>query len=206
MRVQRTRSSPSAPHSPLTRRPLGRHISCVALTAIVALSVFVVSPVLLGGEKKAESSTLQISAVGNEPFRQGEPMPVRCVFANPGAQPVTILLRDHDAYLGTLEYPGEMQIHVVDAAGRLVTKNEIDGDGWWNWFYLSSQFSVEEPGDRITIPPGDHVTRVVHLEDILRGCPGISAGLARGRFTVQLRLGNIVSNSLVIDVTSKVAA
>jgi hypothetical protein len=33
MRVQRTRSSPSAPHSPLTRRPLGAAIIILALAA-----------------------------------------------------------------------------------------------------------------------------------------------------------------------------
>ena len=35
-RVQRTRSSPSAPHSPLTRYPLGRGISCWAMALVIA--------------------------------------------------------------------------------------------------------------------------------------------------------------------------
>ncbi len=40
-RVQRTRSSPSAPHSPLTRHPLGRVIKAVACAAMLLLVVSV---------------------------------------------------------------------------------------------------------------------------------------------------------------------
>jgi hypothetical protein len=39
MRVQRTRSSPSAPHSPLTRRPLGGQSRCFGLVALAVLAV-----------------------------------------------------------------------------------------------------------------------------------------------------------------------
>jgi hypothetical protein len=38
MRVQRPRSSPSAPHSPLTRRPLGGGRRCVGCTIILAVA------------------------------------------------------------------------------------------------------------------------------------------------------------------------
>ena len=38
MRVQRTRSSPSAPHSPLTRYPLGAGMVCIAVAALMTVA------------------------------------------------------------------------------------------------------------------------------------------------------------------------
>jgi hypothetical protein len=84
-----------------------------------------------------------------------------------------------------------------------LTSNDVHKNEWWNWFYLSSQMPVEEPGDRIAIPPGKHVTRVVPLDVLLRGCPLLPDGLPAGRFAVQLRLGDVVSNVLEIDVAAK---
>jgi hypothetical protein len=149
----------------------------------------------------------EISAAGvaemHEAYKAGDPIPVRCVFKNHISTPVTILLRDHDPYLGTLPYPDEIQARVSDSSGQILTTNDVSNNEWWNSFYSSSQLMLERPGDRVTISPGEQVTRVIPLERVLGGCPGLHDGLPAGRYTVQLKLARLVSNPLVIEVAQK---
>jgi len=55
MRVQRTRSSPSAPHSPLTRYPLGSAWRQAAIVAGIHLAVVAAACASSAGARKAEA-------------------------------------------------------------------------------------------------------------------------------------------------------
>ena len=112
------------------------------------------------------------------------------------------MLRDHDPYLGTRPYPDSILLRVTDSAGKVLTHDCGDKDGWWNPSSLESQFTLEEPGDRVMIPPGKHVTRVVRLDRMLAGCSGLP-NLTSGRFTIQLGFGGAVSNPLALEVAEK---
>lgn len=137
----------------------------------------------------------------------GKPITIRCVFRNNGSRPVTISLKDHDQYRGTLAYPLDIQARIEDNGGKVLTANVVEKQGWWTAVYVSSQISSYEPGDIITIPPGDMVTRMVPLDEVLKGCDGLPGGLPAGHFVVQLRLFGpelrIESNRLEITVAAQ---
>jgi hypothetical protein len=175
------------------------------VAAVVAIS-FLVSAVALSGEpKQAAPLVLQISATGwgegGKPYEVGKPISVRVELKNKGAKPLTLMLRDHDPYLGTRPYPDSMLLRVSDSNGTVLTGG-CGRDGWWNPGSVESQLVVEEPGDRITIPPGKHVTRVIPVDVMLAGCSRLPS-LAPGRFVIQIGLGGAVSNSLALEVAAK---
>src|ERR1043166_1078443 len=157
-------------------------------------------PLVALAAAKAESPspkgvTFEISTAGwaesfgrDGAYAVGKPISIRCVFRNTGAEPVTLSLKDHDQYHGTLPYPQGVQARVEDSDHKVLTGNKADKQGWWTSFYLSSQLSSDEPGDNVTIPPGEKVTRVVPLDEVLKGCDGLPNGLLVGHFVVQLRL------------------
>jgi hypothetical protein len=153
----------------------------------------------------APSLTLQVSTAGwaekGGPYRLGEPMAVRVVMTNRSSKSVTLMLRDHDPYLGTRPFPDSISVLVKDPAGRILTSCG-DKAGWWNQGVRESQFIVEEPGDRMTIPPGKHVTRVVRLHKMLNGCSSLPA-LGIGQYSIQLALGELVSNPLKLEVAQQ---
>lgn len=134
----------------------------------------------------------------------GKPISIRCTFRNNNSKPITLSLKDHDQYHGTLEYPLDIQARIESGDGKVLTVNEVNKPGWWTFFYLSSQISSSEPGDDITIPAGEKVTRVVPLDEVLKGCESLPHGLPAGHFVVQLRLIcpelNIESNRIEIAV------
>jgi small nuclear ribonucleoprotein (snRNP)-like protein len=151
--------------------------------------------------------TLEIGKTGDreegKPYVVGQRIGIRCKLKNAGSRPVTVVLRDHDPYLGTLRYADNLMVSVQDTAGRVITKCDMNKDGWWTSFALMNQFPVEEPGDRLTIPPGKHVTRVIDLDDVLGGCPCLAGRLPVGRFVVQVRIDDVISNQLALEVAAE---
>jgi hypothetical protein len=143
-------------------------------------------------------STAGWAEAGGGTYRLGEPMIVRVVITNGSSKSATLLLRDHDPYLGTRPFPDSMSLLVKDSAGRILTSCG-DKTGWWNPGIRESQFVVEEPGDRVAIPPGKHVTRVVPIDQMLNGCTSLPA-LGIGRYSIQLALGELISNPLKLEV------
>lgn len=137
----------------------------------------------------------------------GKPISIRCVFRNSGSRPITLSLKDHDQYHGTLPYPQGVQARIEDTNHKVLTVNTVNKEGWWSVFFLSSQMSAFEPGDNITIPPGDKVTRIIPLDEVLKGCDGLPRGLPAGNFVVQLRVFGpdlrIESNPLDIAVAAE---
>src|ERR1044072_290209 len=180
------------------------------------MRVLLLVPLLVFATAKAESPppkglAFEISKAGwaesfgrDGAYAVGKQITIRCVFRNTGAEPVTLSLKDHDQYHGTLPYPQGVQARIEDSDHNVLTGNKADKQGWWTSFSLSSQLSSDEPGDNITIPPGEKVTRVVPLDEVLKGCDGLPNGLPVGHLVVQLRLFGpelrVESNSLEITV------
>lgn len=136
-------------------------------------------------------------------YREGGPVSLRCAFVNTSARRQEILLADHNDYSGTLPFPIGLLARVWDSSGELITTNEISPEGWWSWSYNSSAVFFERPGDSITLRPKEKVIRIVPLEAVLRGCKTLPEGLKPGRYSVQLKLGDLVSNKIEITIKSK---
>ena len=136
-------------------------------------------------------------------YREGGPVSLRCAFVNTSSRRQKILLADHNDYSGTLPFPIGLLARVWDSSGELITKNDLSPDGWWSWSYNSSAVFFERPGDTITLRPKEKVTRIVPLEAVLRGCKTLPEGLKPGRYSVQLKLGDLVSNKIEITINNK---
>lgn len=184
-------------------------ISAVGCAEEPASEFYIVSPdgtlLSVRGPKVVPDAPIsfQISKAGWAESRVTYPIghvSIRCVFRNNGSQPAALLLKEHDEYLGRLAYPENIQARIENSAHKVLTVNELSKEGWWTWFYVSNQTYHEEVGDRITIPRGEQVTRVLKLDDVLWACPGLPRGLPAGHFIVQLRVDTLESNRLEIDV------
>jgi hypothetical protein len=136
---------------------------------------------------------------GNE---EGSALNIRCTFRNESTKALTFLLADHSDYHGTLPYPIRMSARIIDSNGNVLTHTEDVGD-WWTSYILSSQSYREMPGNRVTLRPGENVIRIVPLKSVLAGLRNLPNGLKAGKYTVELKLGDIVSNPLKINVVVK---
>ena len=130
---------------------------------------------------------------------EGSALNIRCTFRNKSTKSLTFLLADHSDYHGTLPYPIMMSSRIIDSNGNVLTHTEDFGD-WWTSYILSSQSYQEMPGDRITLRPGEKVIRIVPLKSVLAGLRNLPNGIKAGKYTVELKLGDIVSNQLHINV------
>lgn len=142
------------------------------------------------------------SPPGRGMYVAGKPITIRCVFTNQGSAPVSLLLKDHDDYHGTLSFPVGICARVTDATGAILTENEVAKDGWWSWYYHWSTMFVPMHGDYITLNPGEGVVRIVPLDEVLLGADKIRQGLKPGAYFVQLCIHDIVSNRLLIQVAA----
>jgi hypothetical protein len=133
---------------------------------------------------------------------EGGPLSIRCTFRNESKKTVTFLLADHNDYSGTLPYPIMLNAQVTDTDGNVLTRTKDFGD-WWSWYIYSSDHYREMPGDRIKLRSGEKVVRIVPLTEVLRGLNNLREGLKAGEYTVQLKLGDIISNRMKLKVVGK---
>jgi len=135
-------------------------------------------------------------------YIEGEPIWVRCSIVNIGKRPQMVKLKDHDSYYGTLAYPYGIAVKVLDSSQQLLTNNEIDksGSGWWSSYYSWSNTISFMPGDIITIPPSEEVIRRIPIDKVAAGCSGVK--FKPGRYTIQLRVDNHLSDFLEIQIVS----
>jgi len=123
---------------------------------------------------------------------------IYCRWTNVSATGAKLLLKDHDAYHGTLEYPWSLQVRVTDKTGNVLTENPTLKDGWWSSAVLESQISKVMPGDVVVLKPGETVVRKVPLE---RGLMGLTPGAADhrlppdGEYSIEVRMGEICATS-----------
>ncbi len=120
----------------------------------------------------------------------GKPISIVCRIRNNGDEEVEILLKDHDDYHGTLLFPTTMTVTVWNEQGEILVSD-------WSSYVLWSTFFFEMPGDRIKLKPEEEITRFVPLGEILKGS---SMSLDSGVYRIQLKLPEVMSNTLNITV------
>jgi hypothetical protein len=120
---------------------------------------------------------------------------IYCRWTNTGDRELKLLLKDHDYYHGTLDYPWGLYVRVTEQGKeQALTKNSTIPDGWWSSSLVHAQISETMPGDAIVLLPRQSVSRQVPLQSVLSG---LSYGFENtrlptsGSFHVDVRLGEI---------------
>jgi hypothetical protein len=137
-------------------------------------------------------------AASRATYAVGQPIVLRCKFTNVTPSKQTVLLPGRNSGA-----PGFLSARVWSDHGALLTKNDVDPDGWWSVRALDSHLYQEAEGDRVEVGPGRELVVDVDLAIILRGCRSLDARpLRAGRYRVQLKSQVGSSNELTIDLTS----
>jgi len=129
---------------------------------------------------------------------------IYCRWTNIGNKEVKLLLKDHDYYSGTLDYPWGIAVRITSKNGKIITENAVDKDGWWSSSNIQSQISELMPGDAVVLEPGESVVRCVPLQSVLSGLElGSPAKPIEGDYSIELRLGGITAAKPLILHVSK---
>ena len=121
---------------------------------------------------------------------------IYCRWTNVGEKKLKFLLKDHDDYCGTLDYPWGLEVRVTSTVGKVITENSMIKDGWWSCSVLQSQYSEVRPGDAIFLEPGETVVRLVPLGKVLMGAADGRLP-SEGKFSIEVRLGDILAAKLL---------
>jgi hypothetical protein len=128
---------------------------------------------------------------------KGFDVAIYCRWTNVGKSEVKLLLKDHDAYHGTLDYPWGIQVRITGKNGKVITENTVEKDGWWDGSNIQSQLSKIMPGDAVVLKPGETVVRLIPLQSVLANLgdlPGLSGQQpSPGDYFLKLRLGGILA-------------
>lgn len=101
---------------------------------------------------------------------------VYCLWRNISKEPVSFLLKDHDDFHGTLDYPFGIEIRITDCNGVVLTATSSrKKEGWWASSCMHSQFSRITPGDIITLKPNEYVIRSIGIDDVIGGLTFVQA-------------------------------
>ena len=135
-----------------------------------------------------------------------KPIYIKCIWTNSNTDAITIFLKDHDEYHGTLEYPLGIGIKVENEDGKVLTKNSISPDEFWSYYYLwSTTFEPIMPGDSITLKPGEKLSRLIPINVILTGLPDLKSGnLDLGEYDIQIVHNGVYSNNLKINIIQNI--
>jgi hypothetical protein len=137
-------------------------------------------------------------------------IPIQVIVMNRSTTTLDLLLRDHDDSGYHQAVLSGLQARLLDASGEVLTRHSTAKGGpdqeWWTSAYLDSTACVgdkdcEQPGDRVSIPPGQQVRRVIDLTSLLAGGPSLAGRLRTGAYRLTLRLGNLVSNEFQFVLT-----
>ena len=154
------------------------------------------------------------------------PVVIHCAWRNTSSEAVTVLLKDHDSYHGTLDYPIGIQVRITSKSGRILTTNSQYPAGWWDFSCCASQISHLMPGDIVALNPGEVAVRQFKLDDVLAGltstqtaekAPGLPDGsrdlrsgtiadfeFPEGASTIEVKLRDLVAtNALTLQVKKK---
>jgi hypothetical protein len=115
-----------------------------------------------------------------------------CRWTNIGNKEVKLLLKDHDYYFGTLDYPWGIAVRITSKNGKTITENATDKDGWWSSSNIQSQMSELMPGDAIVLEPGESVVRRIPLQSVVFGLDlDRPKKPFEGDYSIELQLGGI---------------
>ena len=111
---------------------------------------------------------------------------------------VRFMMADHNNFSGAKPFPYGMKAKVTDADGEVITYS-IDMGDWHTSHYYADNFQ-DTPADWVSLKPGEKVVRIVPLAVVLRELGEGWEGLKAGEYTVQLRLGAVISNPIKLKV------
>jgi hypothetical protein len=135
--------------------------------------------------------------------REGDDLSIRCTFRNRSKKTVRLLLADHNNYTGAKPFPYGLKAKVTDGDGEVITYS-IDMGDWYTSHYYAEGNMQETPADYVRLRPGKEVVRIVPLAVVLRDLRLEDwEGLKAGEYTVQLRLGAVISNRLSLMVLKR---
>ena len=155
-----------------------------------------------GWEAKDISLTIDRPEGWSGMDQEGEDLNIRCTFLNKSKRVINFLLADHTNHIGAKPYPYGLKTRLTDATGQVLT-HTIDMGDWWTSHYYDPPDNGEKPGDRVTLKPGEKVVRVVPLAAMLRDLEEGWNGLKSGKYVVEIKLGEIISNRLTLAVMAR---
>jgi hypothetical protein len=126
-------------------------------------------PTLQPGPEQIEFTIKLMPPEHLTPEGKPVPFPIRilCDWKNISPKPQPILLKDHDSFYGTLDYPYGIQLQVKNQRNELVTANVVIRDGWWASSAYGTGSSSVDPGDIVILAPGESVSRIIVAEQVL---------------------------------------
>jgi hypothetical protein len=150
---------------------------------------------------------LEISLRDKTNLVEGQEIYLRLTFKNVSRINQEFLLDDHSEYYGIEDSPFGLFAKVWNASGKVITRRDDLCDGWFSTDCYGGRVEIVErqPGDFITLKPGETLKRIILLDDLLAKCFASpeSEDLLSGKNIVQLRLDNTYSNKLEIEVKNK---
>ena len=174
---------------------------------LVCWSLIFAAPAL-AAPPQIPQSTREISLTIDRPTgwpgvdREGDDLNIRCTFRNRSKKTVRLMLADHNNYTGAKPFPLGLKAKVTDADGEVITYS-IDMGDWYTSHYYAEGNYQDTPADWVRIRPGEKVVRIVPLAVVLRDLGEDWGGLKAGEYTVQLRLGAVISNRLNLMVLKR---
>jgi hypothetical protein len=111
------------------------------------------------------------------------------------------MLADHNNCSEAKPFPYMLEARVTDEKGEVITYS-IDMGDWHTSHYYAYGFQ-DAPGDWVRLKPGEKVVRIVPLAVVLRDLGEGWEGLKPGEYTVQSRLGAVISNRIKLHVVER---
>jgi len=130
-------------------------------------------------------------------YAVGKPVCVLCFWRNEGNQPYAILLKE----VGS-QFPYPMCVRVTENDGIPLRADPTDNDWYSPWFLRSEMFAYE-PGDIILLYPGEMISRTIELDQFLDHEPYFREGFPEGKYSIQLTLGDLLSEEFVIEMVKE---
>lgn len=158
------------------------------------------------GEPSPAWPKLTLKPLG--PYPEGKPIRLQLAITNDQPVPVELRLRDHGKQGGP-EPLWSLAARITDKNGEVLTRSCCPKeDDWWSSAIAVSDScgpgECEDPGDYVTLAPGQTVLRMADLASLVWNCPGLAqmrrSSLPAGSYDVQLSVDGIVSEPIKIVV------
>lgn len=186
------------------------------LKILCSIALFIV---LAGLSQRAVSgdtaATLEIRPVQVHGMEAGRylsdaPIPIQLEISNGTARKIDVTLDEHYRD-GRPHRLWGVTVRIRDAEGNVLTQHNIGitQSDWWTFGYLHSDVDVCTIGvdchlsddiDTVTLAPGEKVQRIVKLDWLLLAAPLLHGPLPPGRYSLEVKLNKLTSNSLEIRV------
>ena len=141
-------------------------------------------------------------------YPEGKPILLQLAITNDQPVPVELRLRDHGKN-GDQEPLWSLAARITDKNGEVLTRSCCPKeDDWWSSAIAISDYcgpgECEDPGDYVTLAPGQTVLRTADLASLVWNCPGLvqmhRSSLPAGSYDVQLSVDGVLSEPIKIVV------